>query len=64
VRQQRRRVRLEAIGEEERHTAWRQALDDLMAYTLRQRQRAVADGDRHQQLGHGVDGCPDPGWRA
>ena len=64
VRQQRRRVLREAIGEEERHTARRQDLDDLMDSMLRQRQRAVADGDRHPQLGDGVDGCPDPVWRA
>src|SRR5213593_2790901 len=50
VGQQRRRVLLEAIGEEERHTAGRHDLDDLMDHTLRHGPRAVADINRHSSL--------------
>jgi hypothetical protein len=43
VRQQRGRILLEAIGEEQRQAAWCQHLDDLMHQALRHGQRAVAD---------------------
>ena len=43
VCQQRRRVLLEAIGEEERHTAGRQHLDGLVDHALRHGQRTIAD---------------------
>ena len=60
VRQQRRRVRLEAIGEEEGHTTGRQHLDDLMDHTLRHGQRAVADIDGQEHLGDRIDRRPYP----
>jgi len=64
VRQQGRRIRLEAIGQKQRHTVGRQHLHDLMHHALRHGQRAVADVDRQQQFRHGVDGRPDPVRRA
>src|SRR5215475_13036490 len=54
-------VLLEAVGQEERHTARGQPLDDLMDYSLRHGQRAVTDIDHHQQLARGVHGRPHPG---
>src|SRR5712691_7176592 len=45
MRQQGGRILLEPIGEEQRHAAPRQHLDDLVDHALRQRQRAAADVD-------------------
>ncbi len=46
-------VLLEAVGQEEWHTAGRQHLDDLVDHALRHRQRPVTDIDGQQQLGEG-----------
>jgi hypothetical protein len=58
--QQRRRVLFEAVGQKEWPTARSQHLDDLMHYALGHGQRALADIDGQEQLGHRVDGPPDP----
>jgi hypothetical protein len=60
VRQQRRRILLEAIGEEERDTAGRQHLDDLVHHTWRHGQCALADVEGQEQLGDRVERHPDP----
>ena len=51
---------LEAIGEEERYTAGRQHLDDLVDHALRHGQRPVPDVDGQQQLGDRIDCRPHP----
>src|SRR5262249_37167171 len=51
-------ILLEAVGQEERHTAGRQQLADLVDHALRHGQRAFAHIDGQQQLGDGVHGCP------
>ena len=53
MRQECRAVVLEAIGQKQRDTAWRQHLGDLMHDALRHRQGAAADIDHHQQLALG-----------
>ena len=60
VRQEGRRLLLEAIGEAPRHAAWRQALDALGGQALRPGPRALAHGDRQQERGDGVDRGPHP----
>ena len=58
--EQRRGVLLEAVGQEEGHTARGQRLDHLMDHLLRHRQGAIAGVEGQQQLGHGVDRHPHP----
>ena len=62
--QQCRAVVLEAIGQKQRHTAWRQHLGHLMHDALGHRQGAAADIDHHQQLALGVHRRPHPVRRA
>ena len=64
MRQQRRGVVLEAIGQKQRHTAWRQHSGHLMHDALGHRQGAAADIDDHQQLARGVHRRPHPVGRA
>ena len=64
MRQQGGRILLEPIGEEQRHAARRQHLDDLMHHALGHGERAVTDVDRQQQLAHRVERSPDPLGRA
>src|SRR5215510_13179957 len=60
VGQQGGRILLQAIGQKQRHTAWRQDLDDLMDDPLRHRQGALADLEGQQQLGDRIDRRPHP----
>jgi hypothetical protein len=64
VRQQRHRLLLEAIGQEQWHTGRRSHLSSLMHDTLRHREGALADLERQQPLGDGIESRPDPLRRA
>ena len=57
-------VLLEAVGQEEWHTAGRQYLDDLVDHTLRHGQRPVPDVDGQEPLGARVHRRPHPVRRA
>jgi hypothetical protein len=50
----------EAVGQEERHTAGRQHLNDLVDYALRHGQRPVLNVDGQEQLGDRIDRRPYP----
>jgi hypothetical protein len=60
VGQQRRGVRLEAVGQEDGHRAGGHHLGDLMDDALLHGQRAIPDVDGQQQLGHRVGRYPHP----
>jgi hypothetical protein len=55
---------LEAVGQKQRHTAWRQHPGELMHDALRHGQSAGTDIDYHQQLTPGVHRRPHPIRRA
>jgi hypothetical protein len=57
-------VLLEAVGQEEGHTAGRQHLDDLVDYALRHGQRPVPNVDGQQELGDRGHRRPHPVRRA
>src|SRR5215831_17102280 len=58
--EERRGVLLEAVRQEEWHTAGCQHLHDLVDYALRHGQRPVPDVDGQQQFTLGVHRGPDP----
>jgi hypothetical protein len=60
VGEQRSQIVFEPIGEQQRDTAWRQHLHDLMDEALRHCERAIPDVDRQQQFAFGVHGRPNP----
>src|SRR5882724_424262 len=60
VRQERRRILLKAIGDEQWSTVRCQRPHDLMDHALCHRQRAIADVNGQQQFGDRVDRTPDP----
>ena len=64
MRQQCRAIVLEAIGQKQRDTAWRQHPGHLMHDALGHRQGAAAHIDHHQQLALGVHRRPHPGGGA
>jgi hypothetical protein len=60
VGQQRGQILFEPIGEKQRHPARSKHLGHLMDHALRHGQCALADIDRQQQLGLGINRGPHP----
>ncbi len=60
MRQDRRRICLKTVCQEQRDTVWRSHLDHLMDHALRHSERAWTDIESQEQLPLRVDGRPDP----